>query len=387
MKVVLIYHGGVTPYTRSLYRAIAAREGVDRLTVIVPERVQSERVYSPSGWLTAAAADAEDGYELIPIPLNDPTEYGRGFDRALLQATLKQANADVIQVLDEPFSGYLRQVLAVAALTSRRSKIVFYGFENRPLRFTRQAHAMWKTLAWPRTAGGAAANSEALANLIKAGYPRRKPLERIFWGIPTELFAEPGHVSPSELRVDGGAKLVGYVGRLVPDKGLFVLAAAMLRLPAEVNCVMIGSGPMRGELELFSSLPELRGRIHFRNALEPEDLARAIRSFDVLTLPSLTMPRWKEQYGRVLGEGMAAGVPVVGSDSGAIPEVIADAGIVVRESDPEALAEALHTAIFDDSTRSRLIESGKRRAEDELSTPVMAGRLVSLYERVLTSAC
>jgi len=150
---------------------------------------------------------------------------------------------------------------------------------------------------------------------------------------------------------------------------------------------MIGSGPMRGELELFSSLPELRGRIHFRNALEPEDLARAIRSFDVLTLPSLTMPRWKEQYGRVLGEGMAAGVPVVGSDSGAIPEVIADAGIVVRESDPEALAEALHTAIFDDSTRSRLIESGKRRAEDELSTPVMAGRLVSLYERVLTSAC
>src|SRR5262249_35501594 len=189
------------------------------------------------------------------------------------------------QVLDEPFSGYLRQVIGVAALASRRSKIVFYGFENRPLRFTRQAHAVWKRLAWPRTAGGAAANPAALANLIKGGYPRGRPLERIFWGIPTELFARPGPMSPSELGVNEGGKLVGYVGRLVPDKGLFVLAAAMLRLPAEVSCVMIGSGPLRGELELFSSLPELRGRIHFRSALEPEDLVRAIQGFDVLTLP------------------------------------------------------------------------------------------------------
>ncbi len=383
VNVLLVYHGGLTASTTRLYRAIAQHTDVERLAVVVPERIESDRIYAPSGWLTAEASDSGDGYDVHPIALNDPTDYSRGFDRKALGSVLSEARPDVIHVLDEPFSGYLLQVIQLAVAHARRARVVFYGFENRPLRFGRTSRLIWKA-AWPRTAGGAAANSEALENLRRAGYPSGRPLERIFWGIPTDLFADGDGENPLELGVDAD-KLIGYVGRLVIDKGLLVLAAAMLRLPPEVHCVFIGSGPLRAELELFGSLPALAGRLHFASALEPEELARALARFDVLALPSLTMPRWKEQYGRVLAEGMAAGVPVVASDSGAIPEVVGNAGSIVPEGDSVALADALHSAMFDTALRDRLIQEGRRRASEELSIPVMAGRLVSFYGQILRS--
>jgi glycosyltransferase involved in cell wall biosynthesis len=80
---------------------------------------------------------------------------------------------------------------------------------------------------------------------------------------------------------------------------------------------------------------------------------------------------------------MACGVPVVGSDSGAIPEVLSSAGLVVPERDPKALAESMRIAIYDAPKRAALRESGLRRAQTELSTQAMARNLVRFYTRVL----
>ena len=61
-----------------------------------------------------------------------------------------------------------------------------------------------------------------------------------------------------------------------------------------------------------------------------DQVAVEMRKLHALVLPSRTTPRWKEQFGRVLIEAMACGVPPVGSDSGEIPHVIDDAGLVFR---------------------------------------------------------
>ena len=63
--------------------------------------------------------------------------------------------------------------------------------------------------------------------------------------------------------------IVGFVGRLVPEKGLTALLAAMRYLPTEVHCLIIGSGPMRAEVELWSGLPDLNGRIHIFDVMPP----------------------------------------------------------------------------------------------------------------------
>jgi glycosyltransferase involved in cell wall biosynthesis len=105
--------------------------------------------------------------------------------------------------------------------------------------------------------------------------------------------------------------------------------------------------------------------------------------FDVLALPSLTRSTWKEQYGRVIGEAMACGLPVVGSDSGAIPEVIGNAGLVVKEGDAGALASAIERLIQNRDEAVQLRNRAIERANTELSTKVMAERLHRFYQKVL----
>jgi glycosyltransferase involved in cell wall biosynthesis len=76
---------------------------------------------------------------------------------------------------------------------------------------------------------------------------------------------------------------------------------------------------------------------------------------------------------------MAAGVPVVGSSSGAIPEVIGDAGLVVPERDPRALARALDRVLTEDGLRETLVERGRRRVQDHYAWPVIADQTLDLF--------
>jgi glycosyltransferase involved in cell wall biosynthesis len=106
---------------------------------------------------------------------------------------------------------------------------------------------------------------------------------------------------------------------------------------------------------------------------------------DLLAAPSLTTPQWREQFGRMLVEAMACGVPVVGSDSGEIPHVLGAAGLVVPEGDADALAGALGTLLADPSLRARLAAAGRARAQAEFALPRVAARHLAFFEHLLPS--
>jgi glycosyltransferase involved in cell wall biosynthesis len=381
MKLLIVYHAGAMQNSRAIFRVLAGAGGQE-LTVVVPQTLNVDRVYHPSGRLSVEREENGQGYRLVPVPLRDPANYWQGFESESLRRVIKQTQADIIHVFDEPVSGYLFQVAWQRLAASRRSQVLFYGFENLPIYFGPRGWLKWRT-TWACIAGGAAANTETLVNVRRAGFPAHRPLERIFWGVPTEIF-QP--LNKSTIKKELGFDheyLVGFVGRLVEHKGLMVLLAAMRRFPARVHCLIVGNGPMRAELELWSGLPDLRGRIHLRDVVEPETLVQYMNCMDVITLPSLTTAHWKEQYGRVIAEAMACGVPVVGSDSGAIPEVIGSSGLVVPEGDPVALGDALHRLLSSAEAREGLRAEGLKRVVEELSVQAMSERLWQLYGRVL----
>jgi len=382
MRILLIYHAGAMETPRRIFQALAQAGNVE-LTVIVPQKLKVDRVYGPSGWLCVEREEYRAGYRLIPLPLRNPLNYGQGFEKAPLWHHIKCNRPDIIHVFDEPTSGYLFQVVWLRLTACPRSKVLFYGFDNIPIRFWRGWLSRVKhKLIWAQVAGGVAANSETLENVRRAGFPPNRPLQRIFWGIPTEIFKPMNRlVLRAELRLNY-EHVVGYVGRLVLEKGLAVLLDAMRRLPSNVHCLIIGSGPMRAELT-SSDLPELSARIHIFDVMEPEELVKYMNCMDVLAVPGLTTSYWKEQYGRVIGEAMACGVAVVGSDSGAIPEVIGSAGLIVPEGDAPALAGALHKALFDEDVQACLIQQGLERAERELSVKAMSRQLLDFYNRIL----
>jgi glycosyltransferase involved in cell wall biosynthesis len=104
---------------------------------------------------------------------------------------------------------------------------------------------------------------------------------------------------------------------------------------------------------------------------------------DVLVLPSLTTRKWAEQFGRVLVEAMARGVVPVGSSSGAIPEVIGDAGLVFEEGDAMALSGALQRLASDADLRGRLAAKGIERVRRLYAQDVVSAKTVAFYDRVL----
>ncbi len=151
---------------------------------------------------------------------------------------------------------------------------------------------------------------------------------------------------------------VGYVGRLESHKGVDRLVAAVAETPG-VELEVVGDGPERARLEALSTSSGVTRRVGFAGFSEQGELADVYRRFDaVVAVPSLVTPSWIEQFGRVAVEAMASGVVVVASRSGALPEVVGDAGLLVEPGDTAALAKALGELRDDPVGRARRAEAG-----------------------------
>jgi len=112
-----------------------------------------------------------------------------------------------------------------------------------------------------------------------------------------------------------------------------------------------------------------------RNDQLPTHLAK----MDVLVLPSRSTPEWVEQFGHILLEAMAAGVPVIGSSSGEIPNVIGEGGLVFEESNVEQLSQALDSLAGDESKRQKLAREGFDRARNNFGHDLIARKQFELY--------
>ena len=115
-----------------------------------------------------------------------------------------------------------------------------------------------------------------------------------------------------------------------------------------------------------------------------DDMPRYVGAMEMLVAPSQTTPSWKEQFGRMVIEAFACGVPVIGSDSGEIPRVIDDAGIVVGESDVDGWTKAIEHLLGDVKTRERLAERGLERCRENYSVERIAERYVEFYRLVVS---
>jgi phosphatidyl-myo-inositol dimannoside synthase len=110
-----------------------------------------------------------------------------------------------------------------------------------------------------------------------------------------------------------------------------------------------------------------------------------VNAMDVLCAPSQTTRQWREQFGRMLVEAFACGVPVIGSDSGEIPFVLGNTGIVVGERDREAWVAAIESLLTDGQRRAVLGRLGRRRAVEEFSWREIARRHLEFFEQVLSA--
>lgn len=173
--------------------------------------------------------------------------------------------------------------------------------------------------------------------------------------------------------------VVLFVGRLVEEKGILDLYEIMRRnLFSNVKLRIVGDGPLKNIIKQLIAANGLREKITIETI--PYDVIHeAYQEADVFVLPSKTTKTWEEQYGMVLVEAMASGLPVVAYRSGAIPEVVGKAGVLVAEGDKEQLSRDLHRILTDVQYRQELGRMGRARAVSHFDSRRAAQELYNLY--------
>ncbi len=229
-------------------------------------------------------------------------------------------------------------------------------------------------------------NQEAVSVLEKQGYHGRTTVTSIL-GLDRRFFY-PKQVS--ELRAQLGLEgvVIGFFGRRVPEKGVDILLRAAAQVRSPIQVLIGGSGPGTANLIALATQLGIADRCLFLDgsAIDYNSLVDYMNLLDVLVVPSRTTPHWKEQLGRVLLEGMGCKVAVVGSSSGAIPEVIGEAGRIFREDDANALAQIIDELAVNRELRQMLAERGYRRVIETYSVERLAKDVLGVWQSLINQA-
>ena len=173
--------------------------------------------------------------------------------------------------------------------------------------------------------------------------------------------------------------------RLVAEKGVDLLLRAAVELPGVWRLLIAGEGPERPLLEQLAAQLGIRERVQFDGSISSTEMPAYLSQIDALVLSSRTLPNWMEQFGRILVEAMACGVPVVGSESGEIPNVIGDAGLTFPEDDVAALCERLQQLMQSETLRKTLAKRGREHVLKQYTQAQIAAQTVSVYREVMAN--
>jgi glycosyltransferase involved in cell wall biosynthesis len=358
LRVLSVAHNAVAASNRARVDALRRVPGVEVQLLTPPW-------WFEEGRCIAAAPVAGDGWRVgRTLGTGNGTRhvYVDGF-----AAALRRTQPDVVDLYEEPFTVVALQALLLRNLLAPRAALVFYSAVNVERRWRWPYRSIEQVVL--RGADAAHAPNADVPRVLAARGFIDKPVAVIPLGVDVDRFES----APAMPLPDVARPRVGFIGRFEPVKGLDVLLEAIQRLSVPASLVLAGDGSQHALVQ--------RSQAHVLSSVAYEHLPSLLKALDVLVLPSVTiLPLHREQFGRVLAEAMAVGVPVIGSTSGAIPEVIGDAGLIVPERDPAALAQAIDAVLSQPGLRRRLIERGHQRARSRFDWPRVAEQTLALFQ-------
>jgi glycosyltransferase involved in cell wall biosynthesis len=367
LRVVRIAHASLTPALRGRERALAKRFPQIEMEVVTPPRwcetnVDVETVPDDLFPVRTARTFLSKHIQLFAY---DPLPIIKAFRRH---------KPHIIDMDHEPYSVPCAEIITLRNLFAPHTPIVMQTAQNILKKYPPPFSFLEKRAF--RQVSAAYMCSETVREVLNAkGF--RQPTQIAYFGVDLKMFR------PAERDADQPFT-IGYVGRLLPAKGVSVLIDALIRIKTENwRLLVVGDGTEKSAMERKLAEHNLLERCKFTGAVPYEKTPEYFQKLDVLVVPTITTNKIREQFGRVIVEAMACRVPVVGSTCGAIPEVIGEAGIIVPENDSAALAIELQRLSRDENLRVNLAEAGRRRAEENFTWEHAAEQIFSLYQCVL----
>jgi len=372
IKILYISHACVVPENR---------KKLARLVELFPVSVQ---LVAPSVWIErdmkrryVPKREAQENYPITFAAAALNWHVNLWFFRNGIRHLVNQFAPDIVHIDEEPCSLVAFQCLRAAKHLG--VKTVIFSFQNlyKHYPFPFSCIERWNLTHCDYIIAGCHGAKEVL---LKKG--AIKPITVIPPGIAPELYyRQDCSMLAAQLGLEGF--VIGFAGRLVPEKGIETLLLAFAKLSRPATLLLVGSGPYKQEAQRLAEELGISKRLRLVEGASHREVPKYLNCMDVLVLPSLTAKRWKEQFGRVLIEAMACEAPVIGSSSGEIPNVIGDAGLVFREGDVDDLSEKIQRLIDNSRIRQKLSKSGRERALMNFTWDKVAEKTFQVYQQLV----
>jgi glycosyltransferase involved in cell wall biosynthesis len=369
MRVLMISKALVAGTSQRKLEELAKCPGVE-LTLVTPpywkhddgSTLTLERLYTTGYHMIETSMALNGNYHLHYYPQ--------------LGKIMREVRPEVVHIDEEPYNFATFQAMFLA--THHKARALFFTWQN----LYRQYPPPFRQLElynYSHAAMALAGNRDAAEVLKRKGY--RGPISIIpQFGFDTNIYHRS---TPRTPRQTGDLFTLGFIGRLIEAKGLPLIIEALTMLPDYCQAVFVGQGPMKSELEEQATRLGVAERVIFKPGVPTYQVPQELEKFDVHVLPSLTRSNWKEQFGRTLAEAMSCETLVIGSNSGEIPYVIGDAGLVFPEGDAQELSACVRKLLDDPALYTNLARRGRQRVLDNYTQEQIAKQTYAAYQEIL----
>ncbi|TRT89939.1 MAG: glycosyltransferase family 4 protein [Microcystis aeruginosa Ma_OC_H_19870700_S124] len=387
MRILVASHTYIVDLNCEKLRSLTRLNPNIEVTIVVPQRWQPGGVQNK---IIESQPKIADNFRVIPISnfsQNNQSLLTFGTD---IISLLQKFRPDIIQVEQGSKSLAYAQSITLNRLLNLRAKNVFFTWWNLP--YTPKFPISWlEAYNLKNTDGLIAGNQDGVDVLKERGY-RGKYTVLPQLGVDEVLFSPSKQPDLARsLGIESDEFVIGFVGRFVEEKGILTLIKAVSKLTGKWKLLLLGRGILKDKIVSEATAAGISDRLMIVESVPHDQVVNYLNLMNTLVLPSettyqvktLTAVGWKEQFGHVLIEAMACQVPVIGSDSGEIPFVIADTGLIFPEKDGEALAKSIQTLLDNPSFAQELGQRGYQRVMTNYTNKALAQKQLDFYQQLL----
>ncbi len=369
MRVLMLSKALVAGTSQRKLEELAKCPGVE-LTLVTPpywrsddgSKQELERLYTA-------------GYNMIVTPMRLNGNFHLHYYPELGQI-MRTARPEIVHIDEEPYNFATFQAMRLA--TRQQARTLFFTWQNLYRDYPPPFRQI-ELYNYHHTSAALAGNRAAAEVLKRKGYTG--PVHVIpQFGFDTDIYHRSAPRPPHQ---PSDPFTLGFLGRLKEEKGLSLMIDALTSLPDYCRIAFIGQGPVKSELEEQARRLGVADRVIFKPGVPTYKVPEELEQLDVLVLPSLTRPNWMEQFGRVLTEAMSCETPVIGSDSGEIPYVIGDGGLIFKEGNAQELSACVRRLLDDPALYTSLAQRGRQRVLQNYTQSHIAHQTFEVYQAIV----
>ncbi len=388
MKILVASHTYIVDLNCEKLRALSRLKSDIEVTVVVPKRWRPGGVQNK---IIETQYRDEGNFRIVPISNFSQNHQGLLTFGTDLIPLLKQFRPNIIHVEQGSRGLAYAEMITLNKVLGLKAKNIFFTWWNLPysLKFP---ISVLENYNLNNSHGIISGNQDGAEILQNKGY--KGPIQVMpQLGVDETLFTPQKQPELArKVGLEPGEFVIGFVGRFVPEKGIMTLLDALVKIKDKSwKFLLLGRGELKDEILQKAAENGIQERIKLVESVPHDEVANYINLMSTLILPSettykfktLTSVGWKEQFGHVIIEAMACKVPVIGSNSGEIPHVIGDSGLIFPEGNAEELANRLEQLIDSPDLTENIGQMGYAKAMAQYTNIALAKQQLEFYQELM----